>query len=134
VARKHSKLTVIIVDGNDISADCTDSNCEQSSGTEDNTTYGKDAIVKDPTLLTGAFGCSGKYDSATTGPRAVLKPLVGTSVTVKYRPEGTGANLPQDSFTAVITKYTETAPVAGYRTWALETEPSDTWDSTAQSS
>ena len=134
MAHKHSKLTVILVDGNDISQYCTDSNCEQSSGTEDNTTYGKNAIVKDPTLLTGAFGCSGKYDSATTGPRAVLKPLVGTSVTVKYRPEGTGANLPQDSFTAVITKYTETAPVAGYRTWALETEPSDTWDSTAQSS
>jgi len=134
VARKHSKLTVIVIDGNDISVDCTDSNCEQSAGTEDNTTYGKNAIVKDPTLLTGAFGCSGKYDSAATGPRAVLKPLVGTKVNVKYRPEGTGAGLPQDSFDAVITKYTETAPVAGYRTWALETEPSDAWDSTAQTS
>lgn len=134
MSRKHSKLTVIIVDSNDISQYCTDSNCEQSSGTEDNTTYGKNAIVKDPTLLTGAFGFSGKYDSSTTGPRAVLKPLVGTSVNCKYRPEGTGANLPQDSFTAVITKYTETAPVAGYRTFAVETEPSDTWDSTAQSS
>lgn len=134
MARKHSKLTVILIDSNDISAYCTDSNCEQSAGTEDNTTYGKNAQVFDPTLLTGAFGCSGKYDGATTGPRGVLKPLVGTSVTVKYRPEGTGANLPQDSFTAVITKYTETAPVAGYRTWALETQPSDVWDSTAQTS
>lgn len=134
MSRKHSKLTVILIDSNNVSEFCTDSNCEQSSGTEDNTTYGKNAIVKDATLLTGAFSCSGKYDSAVTGPRAVLKPLIGTSVTVKYRPEGTGAGLPQDSFTAVITKYTETAPVAGYRTWALETEPSDAWDSTAQSS
>jgi hypothetical protein len=132
VARKHSKLTVILVAGNDISTYCTDSNCEESSGTEDNTTYGKNKIVKDPTLGDGAFGCSGKYDSATTGPRAVLKPLVGTKVNVKYRPEGTGAGLPQDSFDAVITKYTETAPVAGYRTFALETEPSDAWDSTPQ--
>lgn len=132
MAHVHSKHTVIIVDGNDVSAFCTDSNCEQSSGTEDNTTYGKRAVVKDPTLLTGAFGCSGKYDSDADGPRAVLKPLVGTKVTVQYRPEGTGSGLPQDEFEAVITKYTETAPVAGYRAWALETEPSDEWDSTDQ--
>ncbi len=132
MATKHSKYTVIIIDGNDVSAFATDSTCEQSAGAEDNTTYGKDALVKDPQLLTGAFSCSGKYDDTTSGPRAVLKPLVGTKVNVKYRPEGTGSNLPQDSFDAVITKYTETAPVAGYRTWALDTEPSDAWDSTDQ--
>jgi hypothetical protein len=134
MARKHSKHTVIIIDDNDVSTFCTDSNCEQSAGTEDNTTYGKNAVVKDPTLLTGAFGCGGKYDDGVTGPRAVLKPLVGTKVTVKYRPEGTGAGLPQDSFEAVITKYNETAPVAGYRLWTVETEPSDEWDSTDQAS
>lgn len=132
MARVHSKRTVVIIDGNDVSTDCTDSNCEQSSGTEDNTTYGKDAIVKDPTLLTGVFGCGGKYSDLSTGPRAVLKPLVGQKVFVQYRPEGTGAGLPQDSFETCITKYNETAPVAGYRLWTLETEPSDVWDSTDQ--
>jgi hypothetical protein len=134
VTRKHSRLTVIIVDGNDISADCTDSNCEQSFGTEDNTTYGKTVQVFDPTLGTGACGFSGKYANGATGPRAILKPLAatGAAVNIKYRPEGTGSGLPQDSFTAVITKYTETAPVAGYRTWACETQPSDVWDSTNQ--
>lgn len=132
MARKHSKYTVILIDNNDISAYCTDSNCEQSAGTEDNTTYGKNSQVFDPTLLTGAFGCGGKYDDSAAGPRAVLKPLVGTSVTVKYRPEGTGSGLPQDQFTAVITKYTETAPVAGYRLWSLETQPSDDWTTTDQ--
>ena len=132
MARKHSKSTVILIDTNDISAFCTDSMCEQSSGTEDVTTYGKNAVVKDPTLLDGAFSCSGKYDDGATGPRAVLKPLVGTKVNIKYRPEGTGSGLPQDSFDAVITKYTETAPVAGYRLWARETEPSDAWTTTDQ--
>lgn len=132
MARKHSKHTVIIIDGNDVSTFCNDSNCEQSGGTEDNTTYGKNAQVFDPTLLNGAFGCSGKYDDSATGPRAVLKPLVNTKVNVKYRPEGTGSGLPQDSFDAVITKYTETAPTNGYRLWALETQPSDEWDSTDQ--
>jgi hypothetical protein len=133
MATKHSKYTVILVDGNDISAYCTDSMCEQTSKTEDNTTYGKNAEVYDPALLAGGFACSGKYDDTAGGPRAVLKPLVGTKVPVIYRPEGTGSNLPQDSFDAVITKYNETAPVAGYRLWSLETQPSDEWDSTDQS-
>lgn len=132
MARVHSRETVIIIAGNDVSQYCTDSTCEQSSGTEDNTTYGKQALVKDPTMLDGVFTCGGKYDSAATGPRAVLKPLVGTKVTVQYRPEGTGSGLPQDEFEAVITKYNETAPYAGYRLWSLETEPSDVWDSTDQ--
>lgn len=132
MARIQSKFTVVTVDGNDISEFCTDSNRERSSGTEDNTTYGKNAIVKDPTLLTGAFACSGKYDSSTAGPRAILDPLVGTKVNIKYRPEGTGSGLPQDSLDAVITKYVETAPVGGYRLWSLETEPSDEWDLTDQ--
>jgi hypothetical protein len=128
MARTHSKETVIVVDGNDISQFCKDSNRERSSGTEDNTTYGKNAVVKDATLLDGAFACSGVYDSdETDGPRVVLDPLVGEKVTVIYRPEGTGSGLPQDTFEAVITKYTETAPVAGYRLWSLETEPSDEW-------
>lgn len=133
MSRVHSKHTVILIDDNDVSEFCGDSNCEQSAKTEENTQYGKNAEVYDPTLLSGAFGCSGKYDSAATGPRAVLKPLVGTTVNVKYRPEGTGSGLPQDSFDAVITNYVETAPFAGYRTWAITTQPSDEWDSTDQS-
>jgi hypothetical protein len=129
-----SKETVCLVAGNDISGYSTESSRSRTSNTEDNTTYGKNAIVKDPTLLDGAFTISGKYDSDTeAGPRAVLDPLVGTKVEIIYRPEGTGAGLPQDRFDAVITDYTETAPVAGYRTFALTTEPSDEWDTTAQS-
>lgn len=135
MARKHSKLTVILINGTDISEFCTDSNCERSKKTEDVTTYGKDDEVYDSTLRSGAFGCSGKYGSGVTGPRAVLLPLVEADgvVTVTYRPEGTGSGLPQNVFDAVLTKYAETAPVAGYRLWSLETQPSDEWDNTAQS-
>ncbi len=133
MASKHSKYTVILIDGNDISEYCTDSNVKQSSGTEDMTTYGKNSVVKDPTLHDGEFGCSGKYDDTAAGPRAVLKPLRGQKVEVIYRPEGTGSGLPQDRFDVVVTGYEETAPVGGYRLWTLETEPSDDWDSTDQS-
>lgn len=130
---KHSKYTVIIVNlVSDISHFCTDSNRERSGKTEDTTTYGKNAEVYDATLLSGAFGCSGRYETSTDGPRAILDPLVGTKINIKYRPEGTGSGLPQDSFFAVVTKYSETAPVAGYRLWSMETQPSDEWDLTAQ--
>ncbi len=130
----HSKHTVIIVNGTNISTFCKDSNCSESAKTEDNTTYGKDTEVYDPTLKSGAFGCSGVYHTKATSnsPRSVLKPLVGTKVTIQYRPEGTGSGLPQDEFEAVITSYDETAPVAGYRQWVLQTQPSDDWDSTDQ--
>ncbi len=131
--RVHSTKTVIIVDDNDISQYCNDSNRERGSGTEDGTHYGDSVEVYDPTLLTAAFGCSGKYNSDAGGPRAVLDPLVGTVVNIKYRPEGTGSGLPQDSFDAVITKYVETAPIAGYRLWSLETQPTGPWDTTDQS-
>lgn len=132
MSTKKSTTTVIIVDGDDISQYCTDSNIKRTSGSEDLTTYGKNSEVYGGTLLAGEFGCSGKYDDSATGPRAVLKPLIGTVVTIQYRPEGTGSGLPQDEFDALITGYEETAPVAGYRLWTLETQPTDDWDSTDQ--
>ena len=130
----HSKETVILVNGTDISAFCTDSNAKRSAKTEDNTTYGKDDEVYDPTLLSGTFGCGGKYHTKATSnsPKSILEPLVGTKVPILYRPEGTGSGLPQNSFDAVITGYEETAPIAGYRLWTLETQPSDAWDNTNQ--
>lgn len=132
MARARARDAVIIVDGNDISPYVTDVNRKRAGGTEDNTTFGKDDVVKDPTLGTGEFGCSGKYDKAAGGPRAVLDPLVNTKVNIKYRPEGTGSGLPQDSFDAVITGYEETGAVAGYIGFVLSTEPSDAWDTSDQ--
>jgi hypothetical protein len=133
MARVHAKHTVIIIDDvTDVGQWCNDSTVERSSGTEDNTLYGDDDIVKDGTLKTGVCSFGGKYDDDASGPRAVLMPLIGEKVNIKYRPEGTGSGKPQDSFDAVITKYVETAPVAGYRAWTCETEPSGPWDQTDQ--
>lgn len=130
----HSNKTVIIIDGNDISRFCSDSNAEQSSGTEDITTYGKNAVVKGGTLLDGAFGCSGFWDDdETDSPEAAIRPLVGQTVVVQYYPEGLGSGLPRYEFDAVLTKFTTTAPVANHRLFSIETEPSDEWLDTPQS-
>ena len=133
MARKHSTLTVILVDDEtDVGRWCNDSTVEKNAGTEDTTLYGDQAIVKDALLPSGTCSFGGKYDSDAAGPRAVLMPLVGTKVNIKYRPEGTGTGLPQDSFDAVITKYNETAPIGGYRAWTCETEPSGEWNQDPQ--
>lgn len=129
---KHSKYTVILIAGNDISAFCDSSNFSAKAKSEDNTTYGKNSEVYDPALKSSDFGCGGTYFTGATGPRAVLIPLVGTKVNIKNRPEGTGTGLPQDSFDAVIEEYAETAPVAGYRKWTLKVQPSDDVDYTVQ--
>jgi hypothetical protein len=92
----HAKNTVIKVSGTDISAYTNTSNFEKNADKHDTTTYGKDAHVFAGGLLNGAMGFGGIYDStATTGPRALLEPLVGTNVTVIRRPEGTGSGKPQ---------------------------------------
>jgi hypothetical protein len=134
MSRAKTKDAVVIVDGNELTTHLTNVNRKRGGGTEDNTTFGKDDIVKDPTLGTGEFGFSGKYATkATSGnPRSVLDPLVNTKVNIKYRPEGTGTGLPQDSFDAVITGYEETGEVAGYIGFVCTTEPSDAWDTADQ--
>lgn len=129
----HGKNTVITLDGDDLSTYTTTSNFEKSSDSHDVTTYGKDAHVFAGGLLNGTATMSGIYDStASTGPRAVIEPLVGTNVTLIRRPEGTGSGLPQDSVNVLVTKYTETNPVADMVTWSCDMQLSDDINSAAQ--
>jgi hypothetical protein len=64
----------------------------------------------------------------------VLLPLYesGELVTVKIQNEGTGSGLPQDSFSAIVTKYEQTAPAADMVTWAVDWQVDGVIDSTAQ--
>jgi hypothetical protein len=131
----HGKDTVVTVDGDDLSTYTKTSEFTRAADSHDNTTYGEDGHVYDPGLTDGTFTMGGVYDStAGTGPRAVLNPLVGAdAVTVVRRPEGTGSGLPQDEFDGLLTKYTETNPVADYVAWTAEFQISGTVDSAAQS-
>jgi hypothetical protein len=129
----HTKDTFISVDGNNLSTFTNESDFGKEADVHDVTTYGKDAKVKRGGLLDSSGKAGGLYDSSTTaGPRAVLLPLVGETVTVIRRPEGTGSGLPQDTFSAVLKKYNESSPVADMVKWSIELEGSDDVDSTAQ--
>lgn len=130
----HGKNTVITVATKDLSEYTDSSELPRTADTHDVTTYGNDSHRKAGGLLDGSFTMSGTYENtASTGPRAVLQPLLGTTVAIVRQPEGAGAGKAQDSFNAVMGKYTETNPVADMVKWTCEFELDGDVDSAAQS-
>lgn len=130
----HSKNTVVKVATKDLSGYTDTSELPRTADAHDVTTYGNDSHRKAGGLLDGSFTMSGTYDStAVTGPRAVLEPLLGTVVAIIRQPEGTGSSLPQDSFNALMTGYTETNAVADMVKWSATYEIDGDVDTTAQS-
>ncbi len=133
MAKQHGKDTVATLGGNDLTQYSNNSQLEFTADSHDTTTYGKQAHVFSGGLKNGTGSISGFYDTtAVTGPRAVLKPMVGTVVQLIHRPEGTGAGKPQDKVNVLVTKYTQTHPVADMVTWAVDLQFSDDVDSTPQ--
>lgn len=134
MARVHAKNTVITVDSNDLSEFANTSEFERTGDEHDVTTYGNDGHVFDKGLTNGTFTLGGFYDStASTGPRAVLEPLVASGVVpVTRQPEGVGPGLPQDSFSGLLTSYTESAPVADFVQWSATIRVSGDVDVTPQ--
>lgn len=133
MAKQHGKTTVVKVGANDISQYCDASELERSGDTHDTTTYGNTSHRYNGGLLDGKFTCSGVYDTAAgTGPRAVLRPAIGTTQTLTRQVEGTGSGKPQDLFSAVLAKYVETNPVADMVKWSSEWTIDGDVDSTAQ--
>lgn len=131
----HGRNTVVKVNAKDLSQYIKTSTLEVDSDVHDTTGYGSTAHTKQGGLLDASFTMSGTYDStATTGPRAALLPLigVGTGTPVIIWPEGAGTGKPQDSFTGLIKKYTQTAPVDDMVTWAVDIEVSGAIASTTQ--
>lgn len=131
----HGKDTYISLDGDDLSAFTNASELSRTADSHDVTTYGKSSHVFHGGLKNGTGSMSGIYDNtAGTGPRAVIEPLVGTVVELVRRPEGTGAGLPQDTVDVLVTGYTETNPVADMVAWSCDLQLSDDIDTTAQPS
>jgi hypothetical protein len=134
MALVHGKVTFVSLDGDDLSTYSNNVEFERMGDSHDVTVFGKDAHVKQGGLLDGTATISGFYDStASTGPRAVIAPIIGTVVELVHRPEGTGSSLPEDTVDVLVTKYTESSPVADMVTWSVDLELSDDVDTTAQS-
>jgi hypothetical protein len=129
----HGKDTVVKLDSKDLSQYTNTSEISREADTHDVSAYGAEAHNYQGGLKDGTASMGGTYDNtAVTGPRAVVEPLVGSKVTFIRQPEGTGTGLPQDSVTVVVTSYVETAPVADMVTWTCEMQMSSVVDTTPQ--
>jgi hypothetical protein len=129
----HGRNTFISLNGADLSAFTDTSELSREADEHDVTTYGKQAHVVQGGLLSSSASMSGTYDNtAGTGPRAVIRPLIGTVVTLIRRTEGTGVGKPQDSVSVHVKKYVETNPVADMVKWSAELTGSDVVTSTTQ--
>lgn len=133
MATAHGRNTVLTVNAKDISPYCKTSSLELTAETHDTTGYGATAHTKAGGLLDGSFTVSGTYDNTTlVGPRIVLLPLIGVSTAIVRKLEGTGSGKPQDTFTAICKKYTETNPVDDMVTWSADFEISGAVASVSQ--
>jgi len=132
MASSHGKNTYISLNAVNLSTFVTTSELNRSADSHDVTTYGKSSHVYAGGLLDGKATMSGIYDNTAAGPRDTIEPLIGTTVTLIRRVEGTGSGLPQDSVSVLVTGYVETNPVADMVTWSCEMQCSDEITSTNQ--
>lgn len=129
----HGRNTFVSLDGNDLSQYTNTSEITRSADSHDVTAYGAQAHNYEGGLKDGTASMGGTYDNtASTGPRAVIEPLVGQKVEFIRQPEGTGSGLPQDKVTVLVLNYVETAPVADMVTWTCEMQLSGLIDTTPQ--
>lgn len=130
----HSKTTVITVATRDISQYSNTSQLTRGADSHDVTGYGKNShVFGDGGLKKGEFTCGGTYDNtAVTGPRAAIRPLIGTIAVITRKPEGTGAGKPLETFSAFVEEYVETNPVEGYIAWSAKFTVSDDIADTTQ--
>lgn len=133
MSRVHGKRTYNSLDGHDLSSYGTNSEYGRKADTHDTTVYGLDSHRYDGGLLDGTVKLDGLYDTdASAGPRAVIQPLLATTVTFIRRPEGTGTGKPQDSMSVVVTEYNESSPVADMVKWTAALQISGDVTSTTQ--
>lgn len=127
----HGKHTIITIDGDPI-IDCNTSELSLEADEHDNTVYEDDDEVPEGGILRGTFTAGGLYKAGATGTVAILEPLLGTTVVVTVKPEGSGTGKPLKTFSALIKKFVTTRPVAGYQTWSLEAKKSGAVANTTQ--
>jgi hypothetical protein len=134
VANVHGKNCVVSLDGDDLTIYTKKVEWEQEADSHDVTCFGKDSKVYGGGLKDGKASAEGVYDStASTGPAAVIRPLLGTVVELIYKPEGTAAGKPTHTVDVLVTGYKESTPVDDYITWTADLQLSDDVATTTQS-
>lgn len=121
----HGKSTFVSLGGGDISLFTSTTDWEKSADVHDVTGYGKNSKVFQGGLKDGKATLSGTYDDTVAGPHDIINPLVGSTTTLVYRPEGTGVGKPQETVSCVVKSYSQTNAVADMVKWKAEVQFSD---------
>ncbi len=123
----HGKGTVVSIDGDAMTAYTNKVSFSREADTHDVTTFGKNSKVYQSGLKDGTASIEGIYDStASTGPGAVLRPLIGgAEVPLVYQPEGTGAGKPTSTVDVLVTSYEEESAVDDMITFSVSLQFSD---------
>ncbi len=134
MAKVHGKGVVYTLDGESLSQYGTSITFTQTADSHDVTTFGATAHAYQAGLTDGTASLEGIYDdTGSTGPAAVLEPLVGeAAVELVYRPAGTGSGKAERTVQVIVTSFEESAPVADMITWTAELQFAGPVDPTAQ--
>lgn len=114
MAFRHGKNAQVYIGSNEISAYLDSSDKSTDVDTAETTTFGKNWKTYLAGLIGANLNLGGSYDgTATTGPAAIFETCIanGTAWAVKYFPGGSASGQRQHTFNALVTNYSESAPV-----------------------
>lgn len=111
----HGKNTNFQINSKDLSAYLDNVDMPLTGDTAETSTFGSSAKTYVAGLTDSTFSIGGKWDpTATTGPDAVLQPLVGAAATTFiYGPAGSTAGFVKYTGSAICTSYKVTGPIGG---------------------
>lgn len=115
----HSKTTVVIFNGTDISAYTDSDEMTDDMSTHDITCFGAVRKAYGSGLGDGQFVIGGTHDDGPSSPRVVIRAAQAAGLAVPYihRPAGTGSGKAQTSVNVLVAQYVETNAVAEYVKW-----------------
>lgn len=119
----HGRLTVVIINAQDISAATNTAEMADEDEMHDITCFGAVRKAWLAGLGDGKFTIGGVHNTGATGPRKILKGIkanqktTGLPVPFIYRPEGTGSGKAQSSVNVFVLSYTDTNTVADAARW-----------------
>lgn len=123
MAFRHGKTASITVNSVDLSTFCDTLDLDISVDTADTSAFGSSWKSALAGMAGGTVSFSGSWDpTASTGPAAALWACItgGTAVAVVHKPGGTASGQRSNTFNAIVTSYTESAPVGDKVTFSGE--------------
>lgn len=123
MAFKHGRAAEVWLGTNNLSGYLDQADKSTDVDTAETTVFGLNWKTYLAGLIGTTLSISGSYDgTSSTGPAALMETCIanGTAWTWKYFPGGSATGQRSNSFSAFVTNYSESSPVADKVTWSAE--------------